>query len=139
MSGRIWFVVCGFLFAIGLAISGMTQPAKVSGFLDFAGAWDASLAFVMLGAVSVYFVADRISSRLPKPLLAEQFPRRQRTRIDARLAIGAALFGIGWGISGFCPGPALVSVGAGARAALWFVPAMVGGMALHSLFERDGG
>jgi uncharacterized protein len=133
MIGRAWFLVAGFLFAAGLALSGMTQPAKVSGFLDFAGDWDPSLAFVMLGAVGVFFVAHRGSQRLQKPLLAAQFPRPPRSRIDRRLVLGAAAFGIGWGLSGFCPGPALVSVGAGARAALWFVPAMIGGMWLFDV------
>jgi uncharacterized membrane protein YedE/YeeE len=135
MSGRVSFLVSGFLFAVGLALSGMTQPAKVSAFLDFAGSWDPSLAFVMLGAVGVYFVADRISYRLLKPLIAEQFPRRPRTRINARLVVGATLFGVGWGLSGFCPGPAIVSVGAGASAALWFAPAMIAGMILFRLLD----
>jgi uncharacterized membrane protein YedE/YeeE len=133
VSGRIWYLVSGFLFAAGLAVSGMTQPAKVSGFLDFAGSWDPSLAFVMLGAVAVYFVADRVSHRLRKPRFAEQFPRRPQMRIDASLVAGAALFGVGWGLSGFCPGPAVASVGAGAGAALWFVPAMMSGMILFNL------
>ncbi len=129
-------VFAGFLFALGLAISGMTQPAKVSGFLDFAGAWDPSLAFVMAGAVGVYFAADRFARRARRPLFAEHFPPRPPARVDGRLVAGAALFGVGWGLSGFCPGPALVSVGAGARAALWFVPAMVAGMWIFKQLDR---
>jgi uncharacterized protein len=133
MKGRGLYVVAGCLFAVGLALSGMTQPAKVSGFLDVAGAWDPSLAWVMAGAVTVYFAADRVARRRARPLYAEAFPARPPTRIDARLIGGAALFGVGWGLSGFCPGPALVSVGAGLLAALWFVPAMLVGMALQRL------
>lgn len=133
MKGRWLYVGAGFLFAVGLALSGMTQPTKVSGFLDVAGAWDPSLAWVMGGAVSVYFAADRIARRRARPLHAAAFPPRPMARIDARLVGGAALFGVGWGLSGFCPGPALVSVGAGVGAALWFVPAMLAGMALQRL------
>jgi uncharacterized membrane protein YedE/YeeE len=127
-----WSVVAGFIFALGLVLSGMTQPAKVSAFLDFAGHWDPSLMLVMGGAVSVYLVAWRLAGRLRKPLLAAHFPDPPSQHVDVRLLAGAALFGVGWGLSGFCPGPALVSVGAGAGAALWFVPAMVVGMLLHA-------
>jgi uncharacterized protein len=130
MKGRAWFAVAGVVFAGGLVLSGMTQPSKVSGFLDVTGHWDPSLAFVMLGAVAVYFAADRVARCRSKPLFAAQFPP-VRAGLDARLIGGAALFGVGWGLSGFCPGPALVSIGAGARAALWFVPAMLAGMVLH--------
>jgi uncharacterized membrane protein YedE/YeeE len=136
MKGPIWIVLSGFTFAVGLALSGMTQPAKVSGFLDFAGQWDPSLAFVMLGAVGVYLGADRLSRRLQKPVFAPQFPGRPGSRVDARLILGAAVFGVGWGLSGFCPGPALVSFGAGAHAALWFVPAMVAGMWVYRWMGR---
>ena len=133
MKGRGLCVGAGFLFAVGLALSGMTHPAKVSAFLDVAGAWDPSLAWVMGGAVAVYFAANRFARRRARPLHAAAFPPRPPTRIDARLIGGAAIFGVGWGLSGFCPGPALVSVGAGVSAALWFVPAMLAGMALQRL------
>jgi uncharacterized membrane protein YedE/YeeE len=125
------FAACGFLFAVGLALSGMTHPSKVSGFLDFFGAWDPTLAFVMVGAVGVFSAAHLSTRRLSRPLLGERFPKPPPTGVDARLVIGAALFGVGWGMSGFCPGPALVSIGAGARAALWFVPSMVVGMLIY--------
>ncbi len=130
MSDPVLSAAAGLLFAAGLALSGMTQPAKVSGFLDVAGAWDPSLAFVMLGAVGVYLAAHRLSRRLRRPILGERFPAPPGARVDGRLLAGAALFGVGWGLSGFCPGPALVSVGAGVAPALWFVPAMVAGAAI---------
>ena len=122
----------GALFGLGLAVSGMTQPAKVIGFLDVLGAWDPSLAFVMLGAIGVYTAAYRgLAVKMPRPLFAPRFSLPTLTAIDAPLLAGAAIFGVGWGLGGFCPGPALVALGAGAPAALWFVPAMVVGMLLH--------
>jgi uncharacterized protein len=130
MSARWLYVVAGFVFAAGLTLSGMTQPTKVSAFLDVAGAWDPSLAWVMGGAVAVYAAADRFARRRARPLFAAQFPSRPSRHIDAPLLVGAALFGVGWGLSGFCPGPALVAAGAGVNSALWFVPAMLAGMAL---------
>jgi hypothetical protein len=136
MTARWLYVVAGFIFAAGLTLAGMTQPAKVSAFLDVAGAWDPSLAWVMGGAVAVYAAADRFARRHARPLFAATFPPRPSRRIDAPLIVGAALFGVGWGLSGFCPGPALVAVGAGVTTALWFVPAMLGGMALQRLLAR---
>jgi uncharacterized membrane protein YedE/YeeE len=118
----------GALFAAGLALSGMTKPAKVAGFLDFSGAWDASLAFVMVGAIAVHFVAYRIVMRRGSPLFDTKFHVPTRKDIDARLVLGAALFGVGWGASGFCPGPALVTAGSGAMGAIVFVAAMTVGM-----------
>jgi uncharacterized membrane protein YedE/YeeE len=122
-------VVAGLVFALGLGLSGMTQPAKIRAFLDVTGAWDPSLAFVMIGAVGVYFAVERLTrGRLhPRPPLVQG--------IDARLVVGAVIFGVGWGLSGFCPGPAIVSIGGGVGAALWFVPAMVAGMALYRLLS----
>ena len=114
----------------------MTRPEKVRAFLDVTGHWDPSLALVMLGAVGVYFAAWRLSLGLSRPFAGERFPKPARHDLDARVLCGAALFGAGWGLSGFCPGPALVDAGAGALQALWFVPAMVAGMALHRLFFR---
>jgi uncharacterized membrane protein YedE/YeeE len=137
-SGRLWICISGFVFAIGLTLSGMTQPTKVLGFLDFAGHWDPSLALVMLGAVAVYWTADRIALRRPATLFDAPFPDRPSSSVDRRLVAGAAIFGVGWGLSGFCPGPALVSAGVGASAALWFVPAMIAGMALHDAFVSRG-
>lgn len=118
----------GALFSVGLALSGMTQPQKVVGFLDFTGAWDPSLALVMGAALAVYvpgyFVLRRLRS---EPVLAPRFVVPRQQPIDARLVGGAALFGIGWGLAGFCPGPALTSLAAAAPAALAFVPAMLVG------------
>src|SRR5262245_52978645 len=101
----------GALFAVGLVISGMTQPAKVIGFLDFAGAWDASLAFVMVGALAVHLVAYRIVARRTAPVFANAFEIPTATAVDRRLVWGAAIFGVGWGLAGYCPGPVLVSLG----------------------------
>jgi uncharacterized protein len=115
----------GALFAVGLAISGMTKPSKVVGFLDLAGAWDASLAFVMVGAIAVHFVAYRIVMRRASPLFDTEFHIPKRKDIDRRLVGGAALFGVGWGLGGFCPGPGLVSVGGGSLPALVFVAGML--------------
>jgi uncharacterized membrane protein YedE/YeeE len=132
-KGLVAFVV-GLLFSAGLALSGMTQPAKVVGFLDFGGAWDPSLAFVMAGGIGVLFLAQLVARRMGRPLLAPSFPRLLRTEVDGRLVAGAALFGVGWGLAGFCPGPALVSFGGGAGAAMIFLPAMLTGMAVVRLF-----
>ncbi len=137
MSRVILYPLSGFLFSVGLILSGMTRPDKVSAFLDVAGHWDPSLALVMLGAVGVYYCAFRLTRGLRRPIFADRFPGDPGSKLDARLLAGAALFGVGWGLSGFCPGPALVDFGAGTQAALWFVPAMLGGMALHRiLFAR---
>ena len=111
----------------------MTRPLKVIGYLDFFGAWDASLAFVMVGAIAVYFVAYRWGATgMRAPLLAPAFALPQRSDLDARLIGGAAIFGAGWGLGGFCPGPAITSLASGAPAVLIFVAAMVAGMYLHS-------
>jgi uncharacterized membrane protein YedE/YeeE len=128
---RLSAMLAGLVFAAGLAISGMTHPDKIVGFLDLGGAWDPSLLFVMVSAVGVYLAAYLWSRRRARPLLGERFPDPPPRRIDARLVGGAAIFGVGWGLAGFCPGPALVSAGAGATAALWFVPAMLVGTLLH--------
>ncbi len=124
--------LCGLVFGAGLVIGGMTQPAKVVGFLDIAGNWDPSLAMVMIGAIAAYAVAYRLITRLPAPAFAESFAIPQRSDIDAKLVGGAALFGIGWGLSGFCPGPAVTSLAAGSLAAPVFVVAMVTGMLIYA-------
>jgi uncharacterized membrane protein YedE/YeeE len=122
----------GLTFALGLGVSGMTRPLKVIGFLDFFGEWDASLAFVMVGAIAIYFVAFRLSRKMPTPLLAPDFSIPRRSDLDAKLILGAAIFGAGWGLGGFCPGPALVSLASGAAPVLVFVVAMSLGMFLHN-------
>ncbi|NBX83207.1 YeeE/YedE family protein [bacterium] len=113
-------LVCGLLFAIGLGVSGMTQPQKVIGFLNIFGAWDPSLLFVMVGGVLVYGLGYPWVKKAPKPLFAPQFLVPTSRHIDKRLLVGAALFGIGWGIAGFCPGPALASLVTLGRAPLIF-------------------
>ena len=119
---------CGLLFALGLGISGMTQPEKVLGFLDLFGTWDPSLALVMAGAVGVNFVLYRLTSRRPRPVLEREFVIPSRRRINGRLVGGAALFGIGWGLAGYCPGPAVAAAGGGMLPAAVFLLAMLAGM-----------
>ena len=121
----------GALFAAGLAVSGMTRPSKVVGFLDLAGRWDASLAFVMMGAIAVHLVAYRVVLRRPAPLFDVTFHLPTRRDIDWRLVLGAALFGVGWGLGGFCPGPALVSAAGASLGALVFVVGMTLGMVIE--------
>jgi uncharacterized protein len=128
--------LAGVLFAVGLVLSGMTQPAKVIGFLDVAGQWDPSLGFVMLGAVAVFAVAYRRALRMQRPVMAPSFELPKGKLLDARLLIGSAVFGVGWGLAGYCPGPAIVSLGEGSARALLFVLAMGVGMVLYELMER---
>jgi len=128
MKRMLSALVCGAIFGAGLVIGGMTQPSKVVGFLDLFGNWDASLAFVMIGAIAVYFVAYHWSRKMPSPLLTADFSLPRRGDLDANLLLGAAIFGAGWGLGGFCPGPALTSLASGAPAVLIFVAAMVVGM-----------
>ena len=123
-------VLAGALFAFGLAISGMTNPAKVTAFLDVGGAWDPALAFVMIGAIAAYVPFLRAARRRARPVLVEKFHWPAVAAIDAKLVAGSALFGIGWGLSGYCPGPALVSLGRAMPATFVFVLAMCGGIAL---------
>jgi hypothetical protein len=127
--------VSGALFAVGLGVSGMTHPTKVLAFLDVAGAWDPSLAFVMGAGLVVNFVAFGIGMARGGPLLGAAFSMPEATNIDARLVGGAAIFGVGWGLGGFCPGPALVSVAAGAAPVLAFVAAMVASMWLFDAID----
>ena len=132
MSRATPFLV-GLVFGLGLCLSGMTDPTKVLGFLDLAGAWDPSLAFVMGGAIAVAFVAFRVASRRGKALSGEPLHLPTAKAIDARLIRGSLLFGVGWGLVGLCPGPAIADIGfLDGRAAL-FVLAMAGGMALHAI------
>lgn len=126
-AGTAAALAAGALFGAGLEISGMARPEKVRGFLDVTRVWDPSLAFVMLGAVGVYFVAWRVARRRDRPLLAERFDLPAKDAIDGRLVVGAAIFGVGWGVGGFCPGPAIVAAGGGASAALVFLGAMTVG------------
>ncbi|TBR14611.1 MAG: YeeE/YedE family protein [Lysobacter sp.] len=126
----------GALFGLGLAMSGMTDPRRVLDFLDLFGDFDPALLFVLGGAVMTTFVLFRFVLRRGSPVLADSFHLSQLRSIDRRLLMGAGLFGIGWGIAGYCPGPALAGLGVASVEALWFVPAMVGGMLLHRLVAR---
>jgi len=129
----------GLLFAVGLALSGMTLPSKVIGFFDFSQgltSWDPSLAFVMGGGVLVYLPVWRLVKGRARPLFDERWRLPTRKDIDGRLVLGAALFGIGWGLGGFCPGPALTSVGALSSKALVMVSAMLVGMVAFQQLEK---
>ena len=126
----------GLLFALGLGVSGMTDANKVIGFLNVAGAWDPSLAFVMVGAIGVHLATYRLILKRPSPIFADLFLIPTITDINPRLLGGAALFGVGWGLGGFCPGPAVVStVGMGASA-LIFSAAMLLGMSVFHAVDR---
>ncbi len=129
-------LLAGLVFGLGLLISGMANPAKVQNFLDVAGSFDPSLIFVMLGAVLVTFIGYRLVLRRPRPILAERFLLPTLQDIDLRLLAGAALFGIGWGLSGYCPGPAITSLPLLAKGTLVFVPAMLAGIALARFVTR---
>ncbi|MRD48016.1 YeeE/YedE family protein [Caenimonas koreensis DSM 17982] len=126
----------GLVFGIGLVVSGMSNPAKVLGFLDLAGAWDPSLAFVMAGAIAVGGVAFAFARKTTVALLGEPMRLPDARAIDGRLVGGAMVFGIGWGIAGFCPGPAVVALGLGQGKALIFVAAMLAGMGVVAWIER---
>ncbi|MGV1953994.1 DUF6691 family protein [Agrobacterium sp. 22-214-1] len=125
-------LVAGALFGFGLSLSGMVDPARVSGFLDVAsGHWDASLIFVLGGAVMVAVPGVLLSRRLAKPILTEDFSLPAKTRIDRPLITGSAIFGVGWGLAGFCPGPALSALALGLMPVVLFVGAMIAGMLVH--------
>ncbi|MEN9544165.1 MAG: hypothetical protein RLZZ598_998 [Pseudomonadota bacterium] len=136
MLSLLTSLVAGLVFGLGLIVSGMANPAKVLGFLDLAGAWDPSLAFVMLGAIGVGMVGFVMARERTVSFIGAEMKLPIARHIDRRLLAGSALFGIGWGIAGFCPGPGLVALGMGEIKALVFVVAMLGGMGLFELFER---
>jgi uncharacterized protein len=136
VKGHLAAFGAGSLFAIGLAISGMTKPSKVAGFLDLAGAWDPSLAFVMVGAIAVHFVAYRLIRGRAAPLFDTKFYLPTRKDLDRRLVLGAALFGIGWGLGGLCPGPALVTAAGASTGAVLFVGAMTLGILIEQAVSR---
>ena len=121
----------GVVFGVGLAVAQLTDPRKVLGFLDVAGAWDASLLFVLGGAVAFATLAFRVVLKRPAPLLDARFHIPPPGAIDRPLLMGSTLFGVGWGLAGYCPGPAVASLGFGNPEALWFVPALLAGAALQ--------
>lgn len=133
---RISEFVVGLIFGIGLILSGMTDPGKVIGFLDLFGAWDPSLALVMGGAILVGVFAFAVAKKRTTTFLNEALHLPTSSDIDKRLLVGGLMFGVGWGLAGFCPGPALVSLGTGEPKAAVFVLAMLAGMVLFELAER---
>ena len=129
-------LLAGLVFGLGLIVSGMADPAKVLGFLDLGGAWDPSLAFVMAGAIAVGAVAFAVARQRTMSLLGAAMQLPTSRDLDGRLVIGSVVFGIGWGVAGFCPGPGLVALGMGEAKALVFVLAMLVGMGAFELLER---
>ncbi len=129
-------LIAGGLFGAGLAFSGMANPARVQGFLDLFGAWDPTLAFVMCGALVPMALAWVWQKRLEKPLAAAQFNLPETMTLDSKLVLGAVLFGIGWGVSGLCPGPAIANLAIAPLQVMPFVLAMLGGMTLHRISSR---
>lgn len=132
-------LLSGLLFGAGLTISGMTDPQRVRGFLDVFGEWDPTLAFVMGGAVMVMAVAWRIQSRMAAPIFGKKFSLPDRKDFDGRLIVGSVLFGIGWGVAGLCPGPAVASLALSPASALPFVAAMLAGMVLQKVVMQPKG
>jgi uncharacterized membrane protein YedE/YeeE len=135
LRSAAWGLGTGLVFAVGLVLSGMTDPARVLGFLDFAGDWDPRLAFVMVGAIGVHFTWLRLATRFQGPS-AQAFSLRPHAPITGSLIVGATIFGVGWGMSGYCPGPAVVSLGLGSREGSLFLGAMLGGMGIFQAFSR---
>jgi uncharacterized membrane protein YedE/YeeE len=129
-------LITGLLFGLGLILSGMTNPAKVTGFLDLAGHWDPSLAFVMGGAIGVGLVAFRLAGKRTSSLLGAPMRLPAAGLIDRRLVLGSLAFGVGWGLAGYCPGPALASLASGGSKPLIFAAAMLAGMAVFEVLER---
>jgi len=129
-------LVSGLVFGLGLLISGLGNPAKVLAFLDLAGAWDPSLALVMGGAILVGLIAFQVARQRQRSLLDEPIRLPTRRDIDRRLVLGSLGFGVGWGLAGFCPGPAVMAIGAGETKAVVFVLAMLAGMGVFELIER---
>lgn len=129
-------LLAGLMFGLGLIVSGMANPAKVLGFLDLAGAWDPSLALVMSGAIAVGFFAFLLAKKRTLSLIGAEMKLPSARHIDRRLVMGSVIFGMGWGLAGFCPGPGLVALGAGAPKAATFVVAMLIGMIVFELLEK---
>lgn len=136
MQHRITEFFVGLLFGLGLMLSGMTDPGKVLGFLDLAGLWDPSLALVMGGAIAVGVFAFSAAKKRSLSYLGVDLRLPGQQHIDKRLVVGSLLFGAGWGLAGFCPGPALVSMAAGQSKAVWFVVSMLIGMLIFEVAER---
>lgn len=129
--------IAGLLFGVGLAVSQMTNPLEVLGFLDVAGDWDASLMLVLGGAVTVTFIAFRFVLRRTEPIFDSQFHLPKLSTVDKKLIGGSALFGVGWGIAGYCPGPGLASLSTLNSEAIVFVATLLAGMLVYRAFERQ--
>ena len=138
VSRSLVALIAGLMFGAGLALSQMVNPVRVVGFLDLAGAWDPTLALVMAGALAITVPAFPWILKRPKPVLFERFELPTRRDVDSRLVAGSLLFGVGWGIGGFCPGPALAALATGQMDVVVFVLAMFSGFALARLLERRG-
>jgi len=136
MSRSVWALFAGIIFGLGLAVSEMINPAKVLAFLDIAGRWDPSLALVMAGALGVALISFRLILKRPAPVLGGRFEIPTARGIDRRLLAGAALFGIGWGLVGFCPGPAIASLAFGLKESFVFLAAMTVGAWLYQAGSR---
>lgn len=132
----LFALLTGLVFGVGLILSGMTDPSKVIGFLDLAGDWDPSLLIVMGGAVAIGVIAFRLAGRQERSLLGATMRLPSAKHIDRRLVLGSLVFGVGWGLAGLCPGPALVSLSMGSSQATIFVIAMLAGMAIFELSEK---
>ena len=137
MKNRLSEFLVGLLFGLGLILSGMTDPGKVLGFLDLAGLWDPSLAFVMGGAIAVGASAFAVAKKRTRSFLGGAMHVPTARDVDKRLVLGSLVFGVGWGLAGFCPGPAIVSAAAGQPKAMAFVVAMLAGMWLFEVLERQ--
>jgi uncharacterized protein len=135
MPALLFPLAAGLLFGLGLTVSSMIDPKKVLDFLDVAGSWDPSLAFVMVSAIPVAAIGFAVARRLGTPLLDTAFRGPAATKVDRRLVLGSALFGLGWGLAGYCPGPALAALGLGHSGTWLFVAAMLAGMAAQELLQ----
>jgi uncharacterized membrane protein YedE/YeeE len=134
---NIFAFIFGSLFALGLLISGMSNPEKVLGFLDIFGQWDISLMFVMMGAIIVAIIPFQKAIRNPKTIFGEEISLPMNTHIDKKLIVGSSLFGVGWGIAGICPAPAITLIGLGYSQAWYFIGAMLLGMFVHHLWAKN--
>jgi uncharacterized membrane protein YedE/YeeE len=135
MKRNVVAFASGLLFAVGLVVAGMTRPSKVIAFLDFTGDWDPSLAFVILGALAVHVVVVRWTSTRSAPVLAPSFQIPPKREVDVALIAGAALFGVGWGLAGYCPGPAVASLTSAASSTIAFLVSMAAGMGVFAAVE----
>lgn len=136
MKNAVAALIVGFIFALGLGLSGMTQPQKVIGFLDLFGHWDPSLIFVMVGAIAVHFVTYKLIRRRTSPLLSAQWHVPTKKEITPALVAGAFIFGVGWALGGFCPGPAVTSLASFTTTPLVFVISMLAGMVLFRIVDK---